>query len=269
MYIMKGLSYKDKQTGVIFGFLKRLLSFGVQFKPDAVVFAWDSKSSIRKKEYPDYKANRKKSDLSEEEKELLDVSFAQFDELREGVLPRIGFRNVFMWEGYEADDIIANVVKERFRFEKEMVVVTTDDDLYQLLDLCSLWDPYKKRLYTRADFIKEWGIDPIEWSMVKCLAGCSSDNVRGISGVGYKTAAKYLRKELSSNSKVYKKIESEKSKFCEVNFPLVHLPKKVKTFPIFNDSFNIDEFEQVCEAYGFYSFLKKDVLKKWAKCFGG
>ena len=81
----------------------------------------------------------------------------------------------------------------------------------------------KNRLYTAADFEREWGVKPSFWPSVKAIAGCSGDNVRGIVGVGERTAVKFLKCELKDSSKKYRDIV-EGTDTVRTNWPLVKLP---------------------------------------------
>jgi len=72
-----------------------------------VVFAFDSKTSKRKKLFPGYKQKRHTKDLTDEERAALDEFRVQMRSLRRKILPALGFGNIFQVKGLEADDIIA------------------------------------------------------------------------------------------------------------------------------------------------------------------
>ena len=59
-YHIAGLSNLGQHTEVIYGVLNSTLSLVDLFKPDVLVFCWDSRKSLRKEVYPEYKANRRK-----------------------------------------------------------------------------------------------------------------------------------------------------------------------------------------------------------------
>ena len=54
--------------------------------------------------------------------------------------------------------------------------------------------------------MEKYRIKPFEWHKVKAIAGCSSDNVKGVAGVGEITAIKYLKGELKKESKAHQNI---------------------------------------------------------------
>ena len=263
-YTMGKFSHEDKATGVIYGFLMRLLALGEKFKTNDIVFGWDSKISLRKRKHDFYKSKRKERNA--EKAEEMSTLYDQFDALRIDLLPLMGFNNNYIFGGYESDDIIGRIVQDSVgRF----VVVAGDEDLYQLLYNCRVYNPSKKILLSAKGFTREYGIDPHEWVRVKQIAGCTSDSVPGVPGVGEKTAIKYIRGELASKLKTFKAIESEEGKEAIArNFWLVKLPLPT-TPPIqkVSDHLSIDGFRQVCLANGFDSFLQEE--KRWNDFFQG
>ncbi|MFH1547636.1 MAG: hypothetical protein ABIC57_04060, partial [bacterium] len=75
------------------------------------------------------------------------------------------------------------------------------NDLFQLLDYCTLYNISTKTLTTKEEFERNYSISSRKWHLVKTIAGCSSDNVSGAKGVGEKTAIKYLNNELKAGVK--------------------------------------------------------------------
>jgi len=260
------LDYESQATGVIFGFLRQLLKLSQLYPNSDFIFCWDSKTSLRKKIYPEYKANRKK-EKSPEEEEFDRISYAQFDLIKTDILPKIGYRNIFEYEGYESDDIFASITHHYLN--DNIVIVTSDEDIYQLLfpDV-SIYSPSKKAEYKFEHFVKEFDIDPDDWVNVKAIAGCASDGVKGIEGVGEKTAIKYLKGALSTDSRLYKKIVSDESRrIIRRNIKLVRLPYSNTPIPeIVSDELSLNNFMSVCQRYGFNSILQPKELNKWEEC---
>ena len=260
------LSHEEKKTGVIFGFLQRILFLADKFDTNQFVFCWDSRKNYRKLIYPEYKANRRK-DLTEQEEIDYTLAFKQFDTLREKVLPGLGFGNVFQQNGYEADDLIAEAV---LHTDGEFIVVSTDKDLYQLLHKCDIYNQRTKKIITHKDFHKLYDIHCSDWVRIKSLMGDSGDNIPGILGVGIVKATQHIKNELSEG-KIKDRILSEESiELTLRNLKLVELPyhgiKKVKMI-MKEDDFNREKFIDVFVDYGFESFLKKDSLDKWQTSF--
>lgn len=273
---MGNLSNEDKPTGVIFGFLDQVFKLAEKLNSNKLVFCWDSKISVRRQAYPDYKKKAKIED--EETLKLIEIGFPQFNELRTKILPEIGFRNILFERGFEADDVIARACEQIFQKEDMVIIISPDNDLYQLLSTpieilndkflstISIYNPITKKLYTWQDFYNEWGIEPSWWVEVKALAGCPSDNVKGMKGIGYKTAIKFLQNSLSVNRMT--QIHNEYHSWLDKNIQLVYLPH-VDSSPIelVKDEITIEKFEKVCEEYGLYSFLKKERFIKWRNRF--
>jgi 5'-3' exonuclease len=100
---------------------------------------------------------------------------------------------VFYQDGYEADDIIASVC-DNTPAKDEVVVVSGDKDLLQLLSArVFVWQPTHRQVMTVKSFQdRYYGLHPQHWARVKAIAGCSTDDVPGVKGVGDATAAKFL-----------------------------------------------------------------------------
>jgi 5'-3' exonuclease len=109
--------------------------------------------------------------------------------------------NLYNVPGAEADDVISHLVRYKYRFEP-VVVLTGDNDMYQLCDVPvdleagNSWHPRvrvfdsKLRCTTGQSVFDVWGIDVSNWSLAKAIVGDTSDNIDGISGMGWKKVAK-------------------------------------------------------------------------------
>ena len=263
-HAMGELSWADKKVGVVFGFLRQVLTIAKTFETNNFIFAWDSKESKRKAIFPQYKSNRH-AEKTVEEKELDAIAYAQFTEIRETVLPYLGVSNNFQVRGYEADDIIAQITKKHIA--SEFIIVSSDSDLYQLLERnrVYIYSIKKKEYYTHDNFVNEYGVNPPTWAMVKAIAGCVSDGVPGVVGVGEKTAIKYLKGELKTTTTAYAKIRDFPN--LDRNKQLVTLP--YPDMPLLKVSkqrkLSLDHFLNLCVDYGFESFLRKEMLDQWKK----
>lgn len=263
------LDYHGLRTGVAFAFMRDVFKYANQFNTHKLLFCWDSSKSYRKKIYPQYKENRS---VEEDPQELAQrkAAMSQFKMVRREILPDLGFKNIYRRSGYEADDLIAKLVAEHNK--QQFVIISSDNDLFQCLDYhVDIWSPKKKTLYTRRQFEKDFdGLHPWWWIKIKAYAGCSTDNIKGIEGVGEKKAYQYCHGQLPEG-KIKKRIESKESeKIFKRNLRLVALPfKGPKSFelPIRKEDFNLDNFVDTFDRLGFFSFLKKEELDKWKKRF--
>jgi 5'-3' exonuclease len=260
MHHFGGLQWEDRFTGVIFHYLNRLLTFVSKFNTTKFVFTWDSRKNKRKEIYSGYK-NKDLPERTPAEDELWVHCFEQIYQLRKNILPTLGFKNVFIQTGYEADDIIADIVLNDCYVD--YIVVSGDNDLYQLLGSCRMWDLGKKKFYTAQDFIKEYDIMPELWSDVKTYAGCPGDKVPGIEGIGLTRAIQYEKGQLKGEW--YNTIRFAPEEWVEMNRTLVTLPLPGVDTPQldFDEHFDLDNIFSICEDYGLFSLLKGQRLKTW------
>ena len=206
LYSMGSLSHQSKKTGVIFGFLSEIIKLAEKFDTNQFIFCWDSRHSYRKEIEPEYKAHR--GDMPELQKVEIAQAHIQFDLLRNEILPAMGFKNIFLQSGYEADDLIAWIT---YRCPNDYLIVTGDNDLFQLLKekppSVRIYNLREKKVFTENDFMAKYGIKTSNWAEVKAIGGCTSDNIRGIPGVGPESAIKYINGALKDGA-VKSKIES-------------------------------------------------------------
>lgn len=264
-YKMAGLTYHEMNTGVIFGFLNALLPIMEKFHK--VAFAWDSKKSVRRTLYYEgYKSDRGGEEESEETKRLNEIAIPQFYILRDKVLPEIGFRNLFLQVGYEADDIMASLVED-YSESYDITIISKDNDLYQLLDRCSMWNPDDEKFFTEKTLMEKWGVPASLWVEVKKIAGCGGDCVPNVPKVKEQTAVKYLLGTLPKHHKTYQNIISQEGQeIIDRNEVLVSLPLEgTKSFELLDDHLDFQSFLGVCSEYGFTSFVNTDKFDRWRK----
>ncbi len=171
-------------VNAVFGFCNMLLKLMQEHPEDDIVVVFDTgKPSFRNEVYTEYKANR---EAPPEEMEL------QFPLVREAA--RAFDLPVLELEGFEADDIIATLARRAREEGREVVIVSSDKDLMQLIGPgISMWDPMKNRMIGPEEVIERFGVPPERVRDVLALAGDPSDNVPGVPGIGVKTAARLIR----------------------------------------------------------------------------
>lgn len=279
-HTLRGLEADEVEVGVIFGFLRQILSIAQKFKSNDFVFCWDSKSSKRTEVFPEYKVKRGKKKKDDPElAAIFAATYTQIHKLKYSILPNMGVLHSFEQEGYEADDLIADVV---FGYPN-CIIVTGDEDMFQLLEYADVWMPSKKKLVTSKTFLKEYGISSSKWADVKSLGGCRTDEVPGIPipddtggwskrGVGQGTAIKFLKGELPKHWKAYKAIDSPHGlDICMRNDKLVRLPFKGTNHIILEDYNKWDAlgFWSICNELRFESFMRGNYKTKWEMFFRG
>jgi len=173
-------------TGV-HAYLQCLLSIIDSQKPTHIVVAFDAGGNARKTEDTEYKANRKP----------LDADFiAENRILLNEALYALGIESVGL-SGFEADDIIgtyAHAAQFGVGGFDEIVIATVDQDLLQLVTSkvkVLLANSAKKQVLMGVEeVVEKWSCFPEDIAMVKAISGDSSDNIKGVKGVGKKTAIK-------------------------------------------------------------------------------
>jgi len=207
--------------------LRDLFCFQRLFDAEYLIFAWDLGRSKRVEILPEYKANRHKGQTTEE-RETQKIFRKEMRELRLHMLPEMGYTNILASPGIEADDWIAQSCRSiAYIWPKdEMIIISADHDLLQCLsEHVKQYNPNRKKLHTLQSFFTEKRIVPREWSRVKALAGCSSDNIPGIKGVGEKTAIQYILDSLKRGGVKWNSIQNNVQTYFR-NLPLVTLPMK-------------------------------------------
>lgn len=202
-------------------FLQEVRRLAERFGTADAAFCFDGPPLLRKKLHPGYK---QRPPLPPEEKTARQLLANRLDELHDLTLPGLGCGNVFWAKGYEADDLIASAVGS-LPSADTAIIVSSDQDLWQLLrpERVVCYNPHSKTTMTAETFRSAWGLDPEDWPVVKALAGCASDKVPGLAGVGEKTAARWLRGEIKPG-KLRERLQELTGRTVAANLPLVLLP---------------------------------------------
>jgi len=185
-------------TGLLTGFINFIHQLQNSHMTDYIVFALDSKEEgFRKKIYREYKANRPTP--PEDLVAQLEVAIKWIE--------KMGFKTLSK-AGYEADDVIATLM--RIAKEQEILgkMVSSDKDLYQLLDdeKIVLYDWVKKKEIGESGCIEKFGVPPKYFVDFQALIGDSSDNIPGVPGIGPKTASKIIN-EYHTLEEVYENVD--------------------------------------------------------------
>lgn len=250
-FSMGELNHEGSSTAVAFGLLRDLVVWQEMFRTKRVAFCFDHGKNKRCDICPEYKQNRQEH--TEEEKATRANVHRQLDRLREEELYRLGFRNVFWQEGYEADDVIASVSLNLSEGE-EGVIVANDADLYQLISgNVRMYNPMRNKLKTLQWFHSTYGIAPSQWADVKAICGCNGDNVKGVKGVGEKSALLFLKGMLKTESTKHQRIV-ENNELWKRNLRLVQLPfEGTKVFTLREDKVTKGRWREFCESKGMRS----------------
>ncbi len=183
-YAIKNLSASNGMpTNAIFGFTNMLLKIIREKKPDGLVVLFDTPAPTeRHRLYEEYKAHRPEapSDL-----------VIQLPHIRRMIQ---GFNiKIIEAPGYEAEDLIGTIAKRVGAEGTDVLIVTADKDMLQLVDdHIRVYDPLKDRVLDAAYVREKFGVGPERVTEFMALTGDASDNIPGIKGVGEKTAKELL-----------------------------------------------------------------------------
>jgi len=171
-------------TNAIFGFTNILLKFLKQYQPEYLAVALDAgRETFRNEMFAAYKGNRPEAPA------LLIPQFPYFRKVLEALnLPLLEL------PGYEADDIIATLCDRLADKGCELVVVSSDKDLMQLVtNGVKLLDSAKDRWIGKDEVRDKFGVAPEQVIEVMGLMGDAVDNIPGVKGIGEKTAGALIQ----------------------------------------------------------------------------
>lgn len=174
--------------GVV-GFIGTLLKTLPRFTPSHLVVLFDAESgTFRHEADANYKSNRPAAQADRDDPfTQLPLVYRTLDHLR--------------WKhtetpGVEADDVIA-AYAQRFGGENEVVILSTDSDLFQLIGpKISVYYSSGKTsmLYGPAEVVAKYGVAPQFIPDMKALTGDNSDHLAGVPGIGPKTACRLIQR---------------------------------------------------------------------------
>jgi DNA polymerase-1 len=175
-------------TNAIFGFASMLVKILTEYGPKATLVAWDAGMSGRGEISEDYKAQRR------ERPDLLQEQWPHLQPLVEA----FGYQNIKV-AGYEADDVIATLVTCAKEQGIDVMVVTGDRDMFQLIEpgirvMATSRGITETKIYDREAVIDRYGIPPELIPDFYGLKGDTSDNIPGVPGIGDKTASDLLQR---------------------------------------------------------------------------
>ena len=174
---------KGFPTGLLMGFANLIHNLYQEGGCEYLVFALEGRGVNKRKLLdPSYKSTRQ-----ETPQELLMQLPIAIEWIEKMDFPNLSI------EGYEADDIIASLCKWALSRDLNVRIVSHDKDLYQLIsDGVHLYDPIKKREIHTQECLEKWGVYPQDFVAFQSLIGDNSDNVKGVKGIGIKTAQKII-----------------------------------------------------------------------------
>ena len=276
-HAMQGFATRDgRPTGALYGFITMVLKIYEEIKPDYVAACFDlPKPTFRHTSYDGYKAGRTKTDDALVEQII--ESYKLCDAL---AIP------YYKCEGFEADDLLGTIAEQIKKDKNYRVVIASGDmDTLQLVDgekvtVFTLKKGNEGVFYTEKKVFERFGFGPELIPDYKGLAGDTSDNIIGISGIGDKTATELIKK-YGSIEKMYKAIKKNAQALVEEGFKerMVKLLEEGEEEALFSktlatirrdapvvyvepekewlESLDIEKYQAMCDLYEFRSLRNR------------
>lgn len=237
------LTSGDKFTGGLHGFIMQVQKALQITKADAIVLCRDTKPYKRSESYPEYKAIRAHT-KDEELVTRVNMTMPMVYEMAEV----LGWP-VWSIPGFEADDLMGHCMSQhRHRYTK-IIGMTNDSDLlyFYKWPQWSIYKGGKIGVWTRADYAKEWNLDPDLMPLVLAIMGTHNE-VEGIDGIGPVGA-----KKLALNPAELRKIRQKHGALIDRNLALISLPHpefpKGTRVPTVTKKFHERTFLRFCAQY--------------------
>lgn len=186
-----------EQVQAVYGFIRMIKKLIDQFKPEHIALTWDSPGKTTRHDmFDDYKATRQAppSDLFDQKEHI--TTFADL----------IGLKQVAI-AGVEADDIMYSMARDAKKQGFEVVLVTSDKDMGQMIDEHTyMFDTFKDIMFDVAAFNEKMGFPVAKLPFYFSLLGDSSDNIPGVRGIGKKGALELVQ-QFDSLDDVYSRLD--------------------------------------------------------------
>ena len=232
--VNQDVTNKSEPCGGVSGFLRSIDHLIDMYSPEKVFVVWETGggSQRRKAMFSEYKTGRAKlkemsgiqgsGSMKDTIKDDQENRIKQLTMLS-NLLKATAVCQVFV-KDVECDDIVAYLVKTKYRNEeRKKIIVSSDKDFYQLLDREDVFihDPATKNLVDGKKVKERYNIAPRNFCLAKAIVGDESDNIPGVYGAGFKTIAKRFPEFADENSDLNtaKVLETAKIKINEIKKP--------------------------------------------------
>lgn len=268
-------------SGLVHGFMRSIYKFIRSDKYDEIVFVWDTgEESFRHKLYPLYKKNRKKRE---------GFNYNSFGMQREHLIKLLSFIGFKQYKGfgYEADDVIAALaVKASKEIEflglssgpYNVIICSGDHDFFQLLDTNIKMLKHTKEgyvLYGENNLKKDIGVTPAMCVLYYSLVGDTSDNIKGIEGIGPKRAQAVMKDvtrladlfDPGLNPKYFHKFSEAKDVILR-NLELMDLKRKISDVISKTNAIDLGGVSEINAINTLSKFECVDILEKLGEFIG-
>jgi len=172
-------------TNAVFGFIRMLVKLLKEARPSHIAVVFDAPGkTFRDDLFADYKANR--AETPNDLRTQIPYIHRAVEAMR--------IKSIAI-DGYEADDVIGTLAARAARQRIDTVLVTADKDFMQLVGPhVTLWDTMRDRRISAREIKERFGVEPRALVDIQALTGDTIDNVKGVPGIGEKTAAALIQK---------------------------------------------------------------------------
>jgi DNA polymerase-1 len=251
-HAMSGFSTRDgRPTGALFGFVRMIFNGVKDIDPEYVIACYDlPKPTFRHIAYDNYKGTRQKTD------EDLKVQIKESKRFCQALgVP------IIECEGFEADDLLGTLSRQFDHKEYDVVIVSGDMDVMQLINKNVFVYTMKKgnetAFFDEAGVLAKYGIKPTQIPDYKGLAGDAGDNIMGVDGIGDKTAIKLIN-AFDTIENLYKNIKKNEDEV------LKHVSARI--LQKLKDGEDEAAFSKTLATIRLDAPVKPDTTHPWPKC---
>jgi len=187
------------ETGVAYGMIRSLISTQKKHNIRKIIICYDPIKRYREQSHRLNIKGTYKEDRIPDPKDIKKIEenkrFFRQLYLAQNIIRLFGIEQTWV-KTFEADDLLHYYSKVLYKKE-ECLILTSDHDIYQCLDntnsILKKGDGDPKSIYTKKDFIRQFGIPPQRYRDVMSLYGCPGDSVGGLPGIGEATALELIQ----------------------------------------------------------------------------
>jgi len=195
------LNDNGDHIGGIVGTLKSIGYAIRTINPTRCIIVFDGKGGNKSRQdiYSGYKADRANNKIKMRLNRAASVEMNPEEESQSIRRQMVGLGellsslpvSIMIYDGIEADDVIAYITTQLKKEDEKIVIMSSDKDFIQLVNKdVSVYSPSKKKIYNIPEVVEEFGIHPHNFINFRMIDGDKSDNLNGLPGLGLKTIIK-------------------------------------------------------------------------------
>ena len=188
------MNENGESVGGVVGFLRNVQHLCERYNPKEVIITWEGGGSSKKiHRDPLYKSGRRPVKLNRfYEDEIPDTQYNRNSQITwlVSLLKKAPVTQVYVSD-CEGDDVVAYIVEKKKRSCNNIITISSDRDLYQLISGgIRQWSPGQKKLIDVETVLEKFGVHPANFCTARCFIGDKSDDIQGVKGAGFKTLSR-------------------------------------------------------------------------------